>query len=184
MVRDVAADREPGEGRVEAEPQRRFLFRVDLLHARHPDRPVHADFCGQPDLRMDRALPRAVREQSIDPAPYGLHRAAISADGASTRPAIVLLAARGSRLAARRFAVRSTVFHEFRVLQDHDSARFQSASSQPPDDGRYRFASIHDTPKPTSVAASMDTMVMIAMRMYPSPIMSPPVGRIPVRTGM
>ena len=38
-----------------AEPERRFLLGVDVLHARHPDRSVHADFRGQPRLGLDGA---------------------------------------------------------------------------------------------------------------------------------
>ncbi len=44
---------------------------------RHPDRSVHADFCGQSYFRLDGALPGAVREQSLDPAADGLHRAGV-----------------------------------------------------------------------------------------------------------
>ena len=67
LVRDVAAHRGAGEGREEAEPERRLLLGVHVLHAGHPDRSVHADFRGQPRLGLDGALPRAVREQPPDP---------------------------------------------------------------------------------------------------------------------
>ena len=60
-------------------PERRFLLGVDLLHARHPDRPVHADLRREPHLRLDGALPRAVREQPADPAADRLHRSGVSA---------------------------------------------------------------------------------------------------------
>lgn len=93
------------------------------------------------------------------------------------------------RVSHIRCLEESTVFQEytpFRVLQDRDGARFTVSRfpSRLTMAARYRFASIHDTPKATSVTASMDTVVISAMRMYPSPIMSPPVGRMPVRTGM
>ena len=68
-----------GQGREEAQPERRLLLGVDLLHARHPDRSLHADLRGQPRLRLDRALPRAVREQPADPAAHRLHRPGVSA---------------------------------------------------------------------------------------------------------
>ena len=56
VVRDVAADRAAGEGGEEAEPQRRFLFGVHLLHARDPDRSVHADLRRQPRRRDGRPI--------------------------------------------------------------------------------------------------------------------------------
>ena len=54
LVRDVAAHRGAGQGREEAEPERRLLFGVDLPRARHPDRSVHADLRGQPRSRAGR----------------------------------------------------------------------------------------------------------------------------------
>jgi citrate synthase len=40
---------------------------------------TNADLRGEPHLRMDGARPRAVRQQQVDPAADGLHRAAVSA---------------------------------------------------------------------------------------------------------
>ena len=75
LVRHVAAHRGAGEGREEAESERRLLLGVDLLHARHPDRSLHADLRRQPHVGMDRARPRAVREQPADSPARRLHRA-------------------------------------------------------------------------------------------------------------
>ena len=47
------------------------------------DRSVHADLCRQPHLRLDGALPRAVREQPADPSAHRLHRTALPADAAA-----------------------------------------------------------------------------------------------------
>ena len=70
-------------------PERRLLLGVHLLHARHRHRSLHADLRRQPHLRLDGALPRAVREQSTDPAADRLHRAAASADAVAARSAVV-----------------------------------------------------------------------------------------------
>jgi citrate synthase len=54
VVRDERADRGADQGREEALPKRRFLLGIDVLHDGHRDRPLHADFCGQPDQWLDR----------------------------------------------------------------------------------------------------------------------------------
>ena len=46
------------------------------------------DLRGQPHFRMDGALPRAIREQPADSSTHGLHRPAVSADGAADRAAL------------------------------------------------------------------------------------------------
>ena len=76
------------KAREEAESERRLLLGVDLLHARHSDRSVHADLRGQPHLGLDGALPRAVREQPPDPPAHRLHRPAVSADVPAARSAL------------------------------------------------------------------------------------------------
>ena len=89
LVRDVAADRGAREGREEAQSERRLLFGVDLLRARHSDRPVHADFRGEPHLGLDGARARAVREQPADPSARRVHGPAypqhVRAAGSSDR---------------------------------------------------------------------------------------------------
>ncbi len=81
-------------GREEAVPERRLLLGFDLLHARHSDRSLHPDLRGEPHLRLDGPLPRAVREQPADPAAHRLHRPAVSADvpavGSALRQALGL----------------------------------------------------------------------------------------------
>src|SRR5262249_33673425 len=84
LVRHVATDRSAGQSGEEAEPERRLLLGVDVLHARHPDRSVHADLRRQPGLRLDRARARTARQQSPDPPARRLHRPRVSAD---VRPA-------------------------------------------------------------------------------------------------
>ena len=79
LVRDVAAHRTARHRREEALSERRLLLGVDLLHARHPDRSVHADLRGQPDFGLDGPLPRAVRQQPPDPAAHRLHRPGVPA---------------------------------------------------------------------------------------------------------
>src|SRR5437773_1870344 len=74
LVRDVAANRSAGENREEAEPERRFLFGVDLPCAGDPNRSLHADLRRQPNFGMDGARARAVREQPSHPAARGVHR--------------------------------------------------------------------------------------------------------------
>ena len=81
------AHRGAGQGREEAEPERRLLLGVDLSLARHPDRSLHADFRRQPHRGLDGARARAAREQPPDPPARRVHR--------SDRPAAVG-AARGS----------------------------------------------------------------------------------------
>jgi hypothetical protein len=49
-------------------------------------------------------------------------------------------------------------------------------------DDRLRWMN-HDTPKPTIVATNIAAVVTRAIKTYPSAIMSPPVGVIPVITG-
>ena len=44
-----------------------------------PDRSLHADLRGQPHLGLDRAHPRAVREQPADPSARRLHRSRVPA---------------------------------------------------------------------------------------------------------
>ena len=83
-----SASRQLVTGEKKLYPERRLLLGVHLLHARHPDRSVHADLRRQPHLRLDRALPRAVREQPADPAAHRLHRSAVSADVPAARAAI------------------------------------------------------------------------------------------------
>ena len=69
-------------------PERRLLLRVDLLHARHSDRSVHAHLRREPDFRLDGALPGAVREQPAHPAPDRLHRSGVPAAGRAVGSAI------------------------------------------------------------------------------------------------
>jgi citrate synthase len=76
------------EGREEAQSERRLLFGVDLLHARHSDRSLHADLRGQPYVGMDRTHPRAVREQPLDSPARRLHRSVVPAAIRPTRTAI------------------------------------------------------------------------------------------------
>src|SRR5207247_6947181 len=47
-----------------------------------------ADLRRQPRLRLDRALPGAVREQPPDPSPHRLHRSAVPADVPAARSAL------------------------------------------------------------------------------------------------
>ena len=54
----------------------------------HPDRSVHPDLRRQPRLGLDRALPRAVREQPLDPAAHRLHRPAVPAVVPAARSAL------------------------------------------------------------------------------------------------
>ena len=89
------------KGEKKLNPECGLLFGLDLLHAGDSDRSVHADFCGQPRVRLDRALPGAVREQPADPSAHRLHRSAVSPDGAAPRGAIITVA-RCSWLVARQ----------------------------------------------------------------------------------
>src|SRR5690606_7380222 len=66
-------------------PERRFLLSVDVPRAGHPDRPLHADLCRQPDLGLDRPRARAVRQQPADPAPDRVRRPGLSAAGRAAR---------------------------------------------------------------------------------------------------
>src|SRR5688572_31797553 len=68
MVRHVAAHGSAGQVREEAEPERRLLLGVDVLHARHSNRSLHADLCRQPHVGLDRAHPGAVCQQPADPS--------------------------------------------------------------------------------------------------------------------
>ena len=70
-------------------PERRLLLGLDLLHARHSDRSLHADLRGEPRLRLDGALPRAVQEQPADPAAHRLHRAAVPAGISAARAEVM-----------------------------------------------------------------------------------------------
>ena len=63
-----------GPRREKALSERRFLLRVDLLHDGDRHRPVYADLRRQPDFGVDRARPRAVREQPAHPPARRLHR--------------------------------------------------------------------------------------------------------------
>ncbi len=59
-VPDVEADREVHEGNQESERQRRFLFGIGVLFAGDSDRPVHADFRGEPHVGLDGARAGAI----------------------------------------------------------------------------------------------------------------------------
>ena len=61
-VEETVQDRE------EAECQCRLLLRVDLLFSGHSDRPLHADFRGEPHVRLDRAHSGAISQQPPDPS--------------------------------------------------------------------------------------------------------------------
>ena len=80
------AHRGAGQGREEAEPERRLLLGLDLPHAGHPDRAVHADLRGQPRLGLDGARPRAARQQPPDPPARRLHRSDLPPGLAPARP--------------------------------------------------------------------------------------------------
>ena len=61
------------QGEQEAERERRFLLRLHLLFAGHSRRSVHADFRGEPHVRLDGARARAVQQQPADPSARGLY---------------------------------------------------------------------------------------------------------------
>ena len=65
------------------------------------------------DLGLDRALPRAVREQPPDPPAHRLHRPAVSADVAAARSAVIC--GSGSRLLAARLLPAPTAGRESRA---------------------------------------------------------------------
>ena len=66
-----------------------LLLGVHLLHARHPDRSLHADLRRQPHVRLDRAHPRAVRQQPPDPPARRLHRPGVPAALRSARSTLI-----------------------------------------------------------------------------------------------
>ena len=51
-----------------------------LYPTRYSNRSLHADLRREPRFRLDGPLPGAVRQQPVDPAEDGLHRAGLSAD--------------------------------------------------------------------------------------------------------
>ena len=81
LVRDVAAHRDSwSPARRSSIPNVDFYSASTYYTLGHPDRSLHADLRRQPRLRLDRALPRAVRQQPPDPPAHRLHRPGVSAD--------------------------------------------------------------------------------------------------------
>ena len=78
------------EGSAADRRQRRFLFRLDVPHAGHSHRALHADLCGKPNRRLDGPRPGAVREQPPDPSPCRIHWSEAAPAVPAARPARII----------------------------------------------------------------------------------------------